>query len=237
MQLLSLSLSLSCSLTIVLALVGLVQCQSIDPGRAEKFFHEGHALHSRANSHADAAAFEGKTEAIINYKQALDSMGGQHAATQYYLGTCQLDSGKFEEGVKNVAAALKAEPDTFGPEAFQRLTAGQQSVDMICRQEPRALVTAWDDVFDRGFLPTLTAAATALQREQHKENAPRTLWFPAEDILKVGRKFEEPNERVQAMKEHPLHVAVYHLYKLLSQTEDSNREIPGGAASCGYGGE
>eukprot|EP00960_Hanusia_phi_P048786 759164-Hanusia_phi.AAC.2 len=93
-------------------------------------------------------------DAIFHYKQALDSMGGKHAATQYYLGTCQLDSGteqnsaslylhlknsvsilrrffsqsdagKFEEGVRNVAAALKAEPDTFGPEAFQRLTAGQ----------------------------------------------------------------------------------------------------------------
>jgi hypothetical protein len=34
-------------------------------------------------------------------------MGGSHAATQYYLGTAQLDAGLFVEGVDNVAAALR----------------------------------------------------------------------------------------------------------------------------------
>eukprot|EP00960_Hanusia_phi_P048785 759164-Hanusia_phi.AAC.1 len=91
-----------------------------------------------------------------------------------------------------------------------------KSEDSLVRQEPRALVTAWDDVFGLDILPTLTAAATALQREQHKENAPRTLWFPAEEILKVGQKFEDANQRVQKVS------------KSLSSMEGGGRTEQGG---------
>eukprot|EP00960_Hanusia_phi_P048787 759164-Hanusia_phi.AAC.3 len=48
------------SILVAMSAFSLAYCQSIDPERAERFFNEGHALHSKANSHADAAAFEGK---------------------------------------------------------------------------------------------------------------------------------------------------------------------------------
>lgn len=48
---------------------------------------------------------------------------------RYYLGTCQLDAGRFAEGVANVGAAIKADPANFEEEAHQRLRAGRQ----VCR--------------------------------------------------------------------------------------------------------
>ena len=121
-----------CVCALVCANLG-VQAAQVDPAVAEHHFNQGHELHVAGNADASASAL---AAAIGHYTAALDSMGGAHAATQYYLGTAQLDAGLFAEGVANVAAALHAEPDNFGPEAVQRLRAGRQSVDMSSHKRP-----------------------------------------------------------------------------------------------------
>ena len=111
------------------AAFGAASSAEVDAEAAERHFNAGHELHLSGN--ADAS-YEALTGAIDHYASALQHMGGAHAATQYYLGTAQLDAGFFAAGVENVAAALAADADNFGPEAVQRLKSGRQSVDMAC---------------------------------------------------------------------------------------------------------
>ena len=111
------------------AAFGAASSAEVDAVAAERHFNAGHELHLAGN--ADAS-YEALTGAIDHYASALQHMGGAHAATQYYLGTAQLDAGFFAAGVANVAAALAADADNFGPAAVQRLKSGRQSVDMAC---------------------------------------------------------------------------------------------------------
>ncbi|KAJ1488653.1 hypothetical protein T484DRAFT_1782389, partial [Baffinella frigidus] len=126
-----------------------------------------------------SASIQSLEAAAARYSEALLHMGGNHPATQYYLGTCQLDAGRFAEGVANVGAAIKADPANFEEEAHQRLRAGRQGVEMLCNKpDPGSaseesiwgfdeghgkLVQVWDDAIPDWLMARVAAAATAHQ--------------------------------------------------------------------------
>jgi hypothetical protein len=167
-------------------------------------------------------------------------MGGSHSATQYYLGTAQLDAGIFADGVRNVAAALQQDPDNFGPEAVQRLKSGRQSVDMACEKRASCgagevgpegvgvdapLVSVWDDAVSGDLLQVAAAAGSALQREQHKAEAPRTLWLSKEAITDAGAAWQAAGAAgAGVVAERPLETVVLTLKRHL---EDQGVDLSG----------
>ena len=80
-------------------------------------------------------------------------MHGNHPATQYYLGTAQLDGGYIEEGVKNIAAALEADPANFDGSAQRRLSSGRASALLMSHPNPKGPACAFFDDKENTTMP------------------------------------------------------------------------------------
>ena len=200
------------------------------------------------------ASAESLEAAATLYKEALVHMGGNHPATQYYLGTCQLDVGRFEEGVENVAGAIKADPSNFDEEAHRRLRAGQQGAEMVCtalESKPDSgsdaataaatwgfddghahLVQVWDGALSPALLGLVAAAAAAHQEEQHKPGAARTVWIPAETVRAAARRLETEGDASAGAAEHAIESACAALSRVVVGEGGAQQMRPDEWAGC-----
>lgn len=162
-------------------------------------FEAAQEHHERALESLDPTDFKA---AFGQYEEVLRLMRGNHPATRYYLGTCQLDYGDPSSGVHNIAEALTADPANFEPCAWQRLTAGRASLLMECTEaaavdckldvsrsartdgaavtsDESYICTAWDDVFTDPELERLDIAAAFLAKCLVEQEHTSTLWYPS----------------------------------------------------------
>lgn len=166
--------------------------------KAAEAFEGAQASHALALDSLNAKDF---LRAIEQYQAVLSLMSGNHPATQYYLGTCQLDYGDAISGVKNISEALAADAANFDPSAWQRLAAGKSMILMhsseeACGQDARSksadskkdnvvacvsnhklLVNAWDDVFSVSELIQLDTAARHVDRFLKDQATSSTIWY------------------------------------------------------------
>eukprot|EP00931_Biecheleriopsis_adriatica_P080468 TRINITY_DN53818_c0_g1_i1.p1 TRINITY_DN53818_c0_g1~~TRINITY_DN53818_c0_g1_i1.p1 ORF type:complete len:444 (-),score=58.45 TRINITY_DN53818_c0_g1_i1:152-1483(-) len=173
---------------------------------AQSAFEAAQEYHERALESLQVTDFEA---AMSEYRKVLTLMNGKHPATQYYLGTCQLDFGDYLAGVENISAALAAEPENFDASARQRLESGRAGLLMQCSEghvpiseeardkdetdiaeaakhasaspdcSVRPLVAVWDDVFSVDELTRLDDAAVRLAAYLSEDPEVSTLWFQA----------------------------------------------------------
>mmetsp|Transcript_63644 Transcript_63644/g.109308 ORF Transcript_63644/g.109308 Transcript_63644/m.109308 type:complete len:714 (+) Transcript_63644:24-2165(+) len=95
-------------------------------------FGEAQAWHAKALQTSMSSHFR---RAIKSYRTVLTLMRDNHPATQFYLGTCQLDWGaNIDDGVSNIEAALKADPENFDGSATRRLIEGRSVAAMQARK-------------------------------------------------------------------------------------------------------
>lgn len=160
---------------------------------AGEAFEAAQLEHQHALESLEPAHF---LRAIEQYEVVLGLMRGQHPATQFYLGTCQLDYGDTAAGVRNIEAALKSDPENFERSAWVRLHAGQKLQIMQCSRDEQdrsrwrlhgaicpetascPFSRVWDSVFTTAELRRLDAAAARISRYLQEQEDAQTLWCP-----------------------------------------------------------